>query len=189
MEQVLIVTSSEQSKNFLESFVKGGFTSDITIASNASAARRLVMEREYEVVIINAPLRDEGGTQLAVHVSETTASGVVLIVKAENEEEIADEVGVSGVLTVPKPISKPTLAQTIRLASASHARLAAYRRQAASLEGKIEEIRTVDKAKYALIECLGMTEKEAHRYIEKQSMDKRMPKRKVAEAIIEEYGI
>ena len=56
-----------------------------------------------------------------------------------------------------------------------------------TLEEKIEEIRLVNRAKWLLIECLGMTEPEAHRYIEKQSMDQRISKREAAEAVIKTY--
>ena len=57
----------------------------------------------------------------------------------------------------------------------------------ATVEEKIEEIRLVNRAKWLLIECLSMTETEAHRYIEKQAMDARISKREVAENIIKTY--
>ena len=57
----------------------------------------------------------------------------------------------------------------------------------ASVEEKIEEIRLVNHAKWLLIQCLSMTEAEAHRYIEKQAMDTRQSKRMVAENIIRTY--
>ena len=45
----------------------------------------------------------------------------------------------------------------------------------------------MNRAKWSLIECLKMTEEQAHRYIEKQAMDERLSKRAVAEAIIKTY--
>ena len=56
-----------------------------------------------------------------------------------------------------------------------------------TVEEKIEEIRLTNRAKWHLIECLSMTETEAHRYIEKQAMDLRLSKREVAENIIKTY--
>ena len=38
-----------------------------------------------------------------------------------------------------------------------------------------------------LIQYLSMTESQAHRYIEKQAMDMRLPKRAVAESILNTY--
>ena len=44
------------------------------------------------------------------------------------------------------------------------------------------EIRLVNRAKWVLIEQLRMTEQEAHRYIEKQAMDRCVTRRAVAES-------
>ena len=57
-----------------------------------------------------------------------------------------------------------------------------------SIEEKMNEIRTVNRAKWLLISELKMTEPEAHRYIEKQAMDRCVPKSLVAEEIIKTYG-
>ena len=50
------------------------------------------------------------------------------------------------------------------------------------------EIRIVNRAKWLLISELKMKEPEAHRYIEKQSMDRCVSKRIVAEEIIKTYA-
>ena len=51
----------------------------------------------------------------------------------------------------------------------------------------MEDIRVVNKAKWFLIEQLKMTEQEAHRYIEKQAMDRCVTKRVIAENILSTY--
>ncbi len=55
------------------------------------------------------------------------------------------------------------------------------------MEEKITEIRLVNKAKWLLIDKLGMTEPDAHRFIEKRAMDTRTPKREVAQEIIDSF--
>lgn len=60
-------------------------------------------------------------------------------------------------------------------------------KKAMSVEEKMEEIRTVNRAKWLLIENLKMTEPDAHRYIEKQAMDRCVTKREVAEGILRTY--
>ena len=54
-------------------------------------------------------------------------------------------------------------------------------------EEKMAEIRLVNKAKWILISELSMSEPEAHRYIEKQAMDRCVSKRTIAEEIIKTY--
>jgi response regulator NasT len=188
MDEMLIVTSSENSRAFLEGFVKEGFSQAVVVAPSGALARRMLKERDFDVVIVNTPLKDENGDELAVNFAEETDSGVVLIIKSEIEEEVGERVQVFGVLTVAKPISRALLAQAIRLAVATHSRVSEYKKRTEALEHKIEEIRTVDKAKYALIQYLGMTESQAHRYIEKQAMDRRVTKKDVAFDILSQYG-
>ena len=53
------------------------------------------------------------------------------------------------------------------------------------LKKRIEDIRVVDRAKCILISSMNMSEKEAHRYIEKRAMDMRISRRAVAEEILE----
>ena len=56
-----------------------------------------------------------------------------------------------------------------------------------SIEDKMKEIRTVNRAKWLLIDQLKMTEADAHHYIEKQAMDLRLTKKQVAKHILRTY--
>ncbi len=55
------------------------------------------------------------------------------------------------------------------------------------LQNKIEEMRIVNRAKFSLMQYLGFDEAQAHRYIEKQAMDKRVTKYQIAMQIIKTY--
>jgi response regulator NasT len=57
-----------------------------------------------------------------------------------------------------------------------------------SIEMKMKEIRTVNRAKWMLIDKLGMDEPAAHRYIEKQAMDTCATRLQTAESIISRYS-
>ena len=56
-----------------------------------------------------------------------------------------------------------------------------------SLEEKMMEIKIVNRAKWTLINSLNMSEDDAHRYIEKQAMDRCISKREIAEEILRTY--
>ena len=56
-----------------------------------------------------------------------------------------------------------------------------------TLMEKMADIRTVNRAKWLLIENVNMTEKDAHYYIEKQAMDMRLSRKEVAQNIIRTY--
>ena len=96
--------------------------------------------------------------------------------------------GLHGVFTLPKPTSKSTLSTALNWMSSTRERLRKSEKKALSIEEKMEEIRIVNRAKWLLISELKMDEPEAHRYIEKQAMDRCISKRIVAEEIIKTYA-
>ena len=72
---------------------------------------------------------------------------------------------------------------------ALHQRLLKTMPQQAKLEQKIEDIRLVGRAKCLLIQYENMTEENAHRYIEKEAMNRRITRREMAETILQSYEI
>ncbi|MFA0815836.1 MAG: ANTAR domain-containing response regulator [Anaerofustis sp.] len=187
MSDVLIVSSSQKSSDFLTGFMKENFGSGIKTAKSGSDARRILNEKDFPVVIINTPLSDEFGNELAINATEISSAGIVLIVKNEIVDEVAENVEDYGVLTVAKPINRILLHQTVKLAFSTHSRVVGFKKENVQLQSKIEEMRLVDRAKCVLIQYLTMSEPQAHRYIEKQAMDMRVSKRVIAEGILKTY--
>ena len=60
-------------------------------------------------------------------------------------------------------------------------------KKTATMEEKMAEIRLINRAKWQLIADTGMTEEQAHRYIEKQAMDRCITRRRVAQELLNEY--
>ena len=58
---------------------------------NSGEARRRLAGQSYDLAVINTPLRDEFGNDLACRIAETTLAGVVLLVKAEHAAQIGVE--------------------------------------------------------------------------------------------------
>ena len=60
--------------------------------------------------------------------------------------------------------------------------------QTTKLKVKMEEIKLVNRAKLLLMSNMNMNEQEAHRYIEKEAMDRGMKRTAISEEIIKTYG-
>ena len=159
----------------------------VVTARSAGEARRRMLEETFDLVLIQTPLRDEFGSRLAADICESSGAGVLLLVKKELYDDVYAKVMEQGVMVLPVPASAQTVAQTLRILCAARERMRRMEEKQASVEEKIEEIRLVNRAKWLLIEQLQMTETDAHRYIEKQSMDLRISRRAVAENIINTY--
>ena len=184
---VLIVTASD---SFVSSVMPLLPVTDywpVTTVRSVSEARRRIVETDFDIVLINAPLPDDFGMRLAIDICTNSGAGVLLMVKSDLFNDIYAKVVSYGVITLSKPTNLQMVAQNLRILCATRERMRQMQARQATVEEKIEEIRLVNRAKWLLIECLSMTEPEAHRYIEKQSMDERISKREVAESIIKTY--
>ena len=115
------------------------------------------------------------------------AAGVLLFLRAEHYPDITARVSPYGILTVSKPTSASIITQSLQLLCGTRERLRRMEQKTASIEEKMQEIRLVNRAKWRLIGQLKMTEDEAHRYIEKQAMDRCVTKRTIAENILATY--
>jgi len=181
MNSVLTVSATDLFKGILTGFALTAYV------KNCGEARRMLLERDFDLAIINAPLRDETGEGLARTIAASGMCQVILAVAAEHFDEVSAACEGDGVLTIAKPINKAVFLSAINLARASQNRLLRVQAENARLKRQIQDIRVVDRAKHLLTAYLRISEQEAHRYIEKQAMDTRVPRRKVAEGIIKAY--
>ena len=181
---VLSVAAAEKFHTSLHELLPAGRYSPIRCANDASEARRCILESRYDIIVISAPLRDEFGAHLAQHLAEHSAAGILLLMKAEYYSDVSAQVTPCGVLTLPKPTSPQMMLQCMELLCGTRERLRRMEQKSASMEEKMAEIRLVNRAKWTLIEKQGMSEQDAHRYIEKQAMDRCVPKRVIAEEIL-----
>ena len=184
---VLIVTASDSFTNSVMPLLPVTDYWPVTTARSVGEARRKIAETDFDIVLINAPLPDDFGMRLAIDICTNSGAGVLLMVKNDLFNDIYAKVISYGVITLSKPTNLQMVAQNLRILCATRERLRQMEAKQATVEEKIEEMRLVNRAKWLLIECLGMTEPEAHRYIEKQSMDERISEREVAESIIKTY--
>lgn len=187
MDSALIISYSNKVADSLAEILAQASVADITTLSNGGEARRMLIEKDFDLYIINTPLPDEFGESLALNIAEKGISVVILLVKAEFYDEISARVEDHGIITVAKPISRTLFWNALKLAIAAHKKLKAIHNENTKLVQKIEDIRIIDRAKCVLVSRFSLAEPEAHRYIEKKAMDSRMTRRKVAEEILVMY--
>lgn len=185
LSRVLIVSPKQSGEKIASLLDRAGFDPVINVES-AGEARRLLSHDSFDIVIINSPLSDEQGYEFAIDLTERTYCGVLLIVKSEIYDQTRYRVEDEGVLTLQKPLSVSAFDSAVNLAAATARRLASAEVENEKLRRKLEETRVVSRAKVILITGRGMTESEAHRFIEKGAMDLRMTRREFAEKIIDE---
>lgn len=186
-QRVLIVSGNEKGAEMICEILDRKLFSPMIIVSSAVEARRQTSMYDYDIVFINTPLPDEFGTELAVELAENSYSGIVLFVKNDAYDNVSYYVETKGVYCVSKPLSKQFLNQVLHLIVATRNRLARAQVKTENLKVKIEETRTISRAKLLLMQNLSLSESEAHRYIEKQAMDTCVKRIEIAMNIIKTY--
>lgn len=184
---VLIVSETEKFKTSLSQILPESTFSPVDITTSMSSARKILLERKYDMLIINTPLLDDFGTKLAIDASNEKGIATLLLVKRELYAETYSKVVRYGVFTLAKPTSPQTFAQAMDWLCAMREKLRKFEKTISSVEDKMLEIRLVNRAKWILIEVLKMSEEDAHRFIEKEAMDRCLPKVEIAKSIIESH--
>ena len=184
--RVLVADSGDKIYDYISQSLPRSDYDPILRAGDAGEARRMLLNAPVDIVIINTPLKDDFGTELALDLADGSA-GVLLLVKNELYEQVCYKVEDSGVLTLGKPTSRQGFYSAVKLLTAMTARLSKLEKANHTLQEKMADIRVVNRAKWLLIEHHHMKEQDAHYFIEKQAMDTRLSRREVAENIIRSY--
>lgn len=187
VKSVLIVAKTQQSITPLSELLEEeGYCCTATAFSSQEAKKQL-NSGTFDLIVINAPLCDCSGLELSYYMADNTRAGVLLLIKSEALPRYRDSLEDHGVFPVPKPISRGYFHQTVKMWEVSKRRLMGLEKENLELKNQVEEIKLVNRAKLVLMRCLAMSEPQAHRYLEKQAMDMRESKRKVAEQVLNTY--
>lgn len=134
------------------------------------------------VLDVKMPLVD--GIEVANRLAETGVAPVVLLTAYSDSTLIsrAAEAGVFGYLT--KPFKPSDLAPAIEVARSRFEQNKDLTNEISTLTERLEARKSIEKAKGILIKNEGISESEAYRRIQQQSMNQRLTMKEVADAIL-----
>ena len=160
----------------IKSRALGGCISAVLRASASQDIPAIVAAQKPDAVVIS------GGASAAaaIDAAERSSSAILLLT---DDTALPRRCIRAGVMTA----HPDELAAVLPALLASAERLRTLRDKTSSLQQRLDDSRIVARAKLLLISHLGMSEGDAHRYIEKTAMDSCLPRRDVAEGIIRTY--
>ena len=184
---VLILSASESFNAILDNILPQGIYPEKHFFSSFANASKALESKSYDFIIVNTTAQADAGIRFALNASKTNSSIVLLLVKSEDYDETYDKVADHGIFLLGKPLGKQTLLATISCMASAKERMRTLTNKVHLVEEQAAEIRLTNRAKWLLIDKEGMTEQEAHRFIEKQAMDSCSPRKKIALEIIHKY--
>lgn len=179
---ILIVSSSERFVHLVKKSLDGFITIDVR--KSGSLARRSLVERDYDIIVINAPLPDESGIELVRDASDRSRALILFVTPVELYDDVLENVTDRGVLAITSEMVEDRLDKAIRYLTALQGRIHRLEQKTLTLEEKMTEIRLVNKAKAILINKKGLSEAEAHKAIGKLAMDNGVSRGEIAKRII-----
>lgn len=185
MDALIVANTAKQ--QYAISDVLHAVKMDCIVCATAAEARRAALCRPFDMFVINGGLADEQGNELASFIADTCDCGGVYIDDYARADMFSDDLANCGVITLVRPITKSALGEAVRMIYVANIRVRALKAKNDELSAKLEDMKYVTRAKIALMRSLGLTEEQAHKYIEKKSMELRLPKRKIATDILKTY--
>jgi response regulator NasT len=153
-------------------------------AGDGKKAVELARQLKPDLVILDIKMPEMDGIDAAKLLSTEKIAPVLLLTAYSQVDLVqrAQEAGVFGY--VVKPFKESDLLPAIGIATARFREFVQLSQEAASLKEALEARKLVERAKGILMQKHGLTEPEAFRRIQVQSMNTRRSMREIAEAII-----
>ena len=129
---LLIVSAQAKFNESLKDIVsERGYA--FSLVTSISNAKRKVLDRGFDIVLVNAPLPDENGVRFAADCSQGSCA-VLLFVREEYYSETFELVCPSGVYTLPKPTTRPMIMQAFDWLESTHERLRQFEKKTLSAD-------------------------------------------------------
>jgi response regulator NasT len=185
---VLIAAASEKTANQIRSVLPSSYGTVSIQTSMARVKQTLSMDR-YDLLLVHTPLPDEFGLQSVLDLAERFPSmGILLMVSKDTYEQTVYRTGDAGIMVLARPFSVQSFISSVQILQSLLKRIRRLTEENEKLRKKLEDERYISRAKALLIERQGITEGEAHKYIEQEAMNHSITRREVALHVIREAG-
>ena len=153
-------------------------------ADNGESACYLAKSLKPDLIILDVMMPKMNGLEAAAAISSERLAPVLMLT-AYSEAPMIEEATRAGVLAyLVKPFRKQELQPAIEIALARYRELAALEGELDALQEQMEARKIVGRAKAILMDRNGLSEREAFRRLQAQSLAMNKSLREIADAII-----
>ena len=171
-------------------------------AANGEEAVELTRKFRPSVVCMDVKMPRMDGIEAAGIICDENIAPVVMLTAFSQSDLVKKATGAGAMAYVTKPYEESKLLPTLEVAMGrfaeindlldsverSERKLKETEEKLKKAEDTLEERKLVDRAKGLLMDKADFSEQGAFRWIQKTSMDQRIPKKRLAQAIIAKYG-
>lgn len=187
IDKILILYDGNGRNQTIEQMIVNGLKHphSIRVAKLSKENSKIIKAGDYGLLIINSNLLNPYSIDVVKFATNHPTATIIYIAEEtsmQNEAEIKakNELLELGVTFLMKPLTKSGFLVALNAADMAHIRLC-------TLKKKIDEEKIITRSKLILMEVLCMTEEQAHKYIERESMNNGVTRLETAYETLKTY--
>ena len=161
----------------------------LVTADGLDEAERKLAQLDPALVVWQCDAPGLPALRQCVRLAEGSEAVFLLLVRPGTYEAVWQFVQAAGICVMSWPAPQEVFRQTLRNLLLLKKSLRAMQEKTDQLQSQLQDMKHIQKAKSLLMNQLGMSEADAHRWIEKAAMDRCVKKREIAETIIRMYAL
>ena len=187
--RILVAMANDASISKLKAVLAESGYEAIDHAKDGNECLRKIRYLRPDLAVLDYNLPPTNGFEIAKIAAEDKLCDVILLVNNEQRNSVECVKSGYDVVTVTKPLSKYSFINTVDLVIKSRRKIMKLEKEIDELKKALDARKDIERAKGLLMKNLGLTEDQAFRKIQKQSMDRGIPMKEIARAIILAYDI
>lgn len=161
MEHIILAFEGNRTNERVRDMIETVGVAECTICRSAGEVKRLVYQQQVAMVICGYKLRDESVQELRYSLPQTCS---ILVIGMQS---MLDMIDCEEIFKLTAPVGKGDLLASVRMLLQLGRQMERYVHPRRSLQ----EQNIIEEAKALLMDRHGMTEAQAHRFLQKKSMD------------------
>lgn len=161
MDKVILAFEGAKTAEHIRDIIENAGLAGCTLCRSAAEVKRLVQKQRFAAVVCGYKLPDQTAESM---VEDMPISCAVLVVAAQS---MLDMIGGDNIFKLAAPATRSDLLASVRMLMQTGHRM----ELATKCHRTDEERAVVERAKHILMERNGMSEEQAHRFLQKKSMD------------------
>lgn len=175
MDTIILAFEGEKTTARIRDILESSGTAACLICHSGAEVKRLVNKQHIPVVVCGYKLRDETAESLS---EDLPLSCSVLVLAVQN---LLDMIESEAVFKLVAPVSRGDLLSSVRMLTQVGRRVERFGRPRRTGEEKA----VIERAKALLMDRNGMTEEQAHQFLQKRSMDSGMKLLQMAQMVLD----
>ena len=154
-------------------------------AADGEDAIRLAEQLRPDLVILDIVMPETDGLTAAEHIVEQELAAVLILTAFSHRDKVARATRAGVMAYLVKPFDKADLVPAIEVAVQRWNEARVLANESRNLSERLETRKLVERAKGVVRERYGLSEEDAFRLIQRISMERGMPMRKVSERLLD----